>query len=299
MKETRTPTGAVVVGADGSAGSRLALDWAVEEASRSGRPMHVVTAWTVPGGLVAPEVLGPGTMPDLALPLQDAVRRAGELAPTVRVTTQVVGPSASAALVDASHGANCVVLGSRGHGRMPAALLGSTSLQVATHAACPVVVVRELCPHPDALPRIVVGVDGSEVSADAVGYAFAQASIRGLGLTVVHAWHLQTVEATPAAGAVPLPPGSPDLWQQAVEEEYAVTSESLAGWREKYPDVDVRTHVVRQHPVDALVSESRTAEMVVVGSRGRGGFAALLLGSVSQSLLARAHCPVAVVRPHR
>lgn len=291
LRHDTAPAGAVVVGFDGSAPSELALDWAVDEAVRSGRPLHLVTAWAIPYSMPAPLAVDPRTIPDPDEPLRQALERVKERAPQLAVTTEDGGPSAAVALIEASRTAQCVVVGTRGHRPVQGALLGSTSLQVSTHAHCPVVVVRELHPRPDVHPRVVVGVDGSEVSRDAIGYAFAQASERGIGLTIVHAWTAQYIE-----GATTGQSGE-DAWQRVVEEEYAVTSESLAGWAERYPDVDVRTHVVRQHPVDALVSESRTAELLVVGSRGRGGFRGLLLGSVGQGVLPRAHCPVAVVRP--
>ena len=74
-------------------------------------------------------------------------------------------------------------------------------------------------------------------------------------------------------------------------------AESLAGWREKYPDVDVRELVLQEFPVESLIAQSAGAALMVVGSRGKGGFTGLLLGSVSQGVLRGAHCPLAVVRP--
>ena len=170
--------------------------------------------------------------------------------------------------------------------------MGSVSVQVAAHAHCPVVVVHALpTPAPEAAP-VVVGVDGSDSSTDAIAYAYEQASSRGVGLTVVHAWWLgwpDYVEITSASAVWAID------WRAVAQEEEAVVAESLAGWQEKYPDVTVRRHSVRQLPVEALVDESRKACLVVVGTRGRGGFAGLLLGSVSQGVMHRAHCPVAIV----
>ncbi len=286
------PSNAVVVGVDGSPTSALALDWAVDEASRRRLALHLVNAWFLRYAQASPMLVAPLDIPDPEALLRDAVARVATLAPGLRVSTEYADSPAAAALVVASATADSVVVGSRGHGTIGRAIVGSTSMQVATHAACPVVVVREVPRVLDAIPRVVVGVDGSAVSTEAVAYAFAQASMRGLGLTVVHAWHLDAVGGVVAAAR-----SSETEWQRLVQEEYALTSESLAGWCEKYPDVDVRNHVVRQHPVDALVSESRSAELVVVGSRGHGGFRGLLIGSVSQGVLHRVHCPVAVVRP--
>jgi nucleotide-binding universal stress UspA family protein len=148
--------------------------------------------------------------------------------------------------------------------------------------------VPEILPH---RPGVVVGVDGSPGSGDAIGQAFLQAAERALPLTVVHAWQ---VDLAPA-GELAL---DRENARRAVgEAARAVTAESIAGWGEKYPDVVVRPHVLDAHPVDALIEHSRGAELVVVGSRGRGGFRGLLLGSVSQGVLHHAHCPVMVVRP--
>ena len=210
----------------------------------------------------------------------------------MQVTTEACRGQAAAALVEVSARADTVVVGSRGRGSVGAAVAGSTSLQVAAHASCPVVVVRTLSTATPTLSRVVVGVDGSPVSSEAIGYAFAQASQREVGLTVVHAWDVEFVEGAIAVAS------TSDLWKRLGDEERALTAESVAGWAEKYPDVDVRTHVVRGHPVDVLVSESEGAELVVVGSRGRGGFSGLLMGSVSHGVLHRAQSPVAVVRPH-
>jgi nucleotide-binding universal stress UspA family protein len=112
-----------------------------------------------------------------------------------------------------------------------------------------------------------------------------------VGLTVVHTWWLDFV-----GGGVS---GVPDEQERrmAIDEERAVAAEAVAGWGEMFPDVDVRQHVLAGHPVESLVSHSKGAELLVVGSRGRSGFSGMLLGSVSQAVLQHAHCPVAVVRP--
>jgi nucleotide-binding universal stress UspA family protein len=183
------------------------------------------------------------------------------------------------------------VVGARGRGALATALLGSTSVDVAAAARCPVVVVREL-PTPGATPaRVVVGSDGSELSAAAIGEAFAQADARGLDLTVVQAWYLDTTTGGLAALSVE------SVRREVAQAEQAVAAEAVAGWREKYPDVRVHVHVLQGHPVQAVVEHSKGAELVVVGSRGRGGFGGLLLGSVSQGVLHHAHCPVMVVHP--
>jgi nucleotide-binding universal stress UspA family protein len=124
----------------------------------------------------------------------------------------------------------------------------------------------------NAVGPVVVGVDGSAGSGAAVGFAFEEAARRGTGLTAVHAW-----------GALE-------------GAESRVLSESLAGWSQRYPEVAVRQELVRGRPAAALIEQSRSAQLVVTGARGRGSFAGLLLGSVSQAVLHHAECPVVVVR---
>ena len=125
-----------------------------------------------------------------------------------------------------------------------------------------------------------------------MAYAVAQAAQRNSDLTVVHAWDVGLVQGTLALNA-PI-----EVWEGFEDERITLTAEAAAGWAETYPDVAINPRAVRGRPVDALVEASANAELLVVGSRGRGGFLGLLLGSVSRPVLHLAHCPVAVVRPH-
>lgn len=295
---TMTP-GSIVVGVDGSGSSEAALDWAILQAARRHRPLHLLYAlgvdYTVATALLnSPESrMAAGRLDDEALDdvLLEACRdRAAQLAPALEVTGETVSGQAGQALVSRSEQASTVVTGARGRSGWRAAVLGSVSLQVAMHAHCPVVVVRSHPQPDDITPRIVVGIDGSAASMPALQFAFEQADSSDAGLTVVHAWWLDY-----AAGAVRIV-GYPDVRDELVEQQRLLVAESLAGWREKYPDVNVREHLLRAHPVEALVDHSVGAELVVVGSRGRGGFTGLLLGSVSHGVLQRSLCPVAVVR---
>ncbi|WP_189226392.1 universal stress protein, partial [Saccharothrix coeruleofusca] len=130
---------------------------------------------------------------------------------------------------------------------------------------------------------VVVGVDGSPVSEQAVAFAFEQASSRAAPLTALIAW-------------TDLPTGGVD-WARVEQERRRLLAERLAGWQEKYPDVRVTRVVVRDRPVRALLAAARGARLLVVGSRGAGGFQGMLLGSTSQALVSHAPCPLAVVRP--
>ena len=295
MSNKPVPRGAVVVGVDGSPSSDLALDWAVKECARRGLPLHIIHAF--PHGYPMTNTgigYSTGSVRQRADSVRtDAIVRAHRANPELVTTWSDPALGAAPALVSASDSADTVVVGasSRNAGGL---LLGAISVQVAAHARCPVVVVHDTSATsaPEGAP-VVVGVDGSALSKNAIAYAYAQASARGVGLTVVHGWWLEYVEGSSTSTI-----WSVD-WQKFAEEEQALVAESLAGWQEKYPDVEVRRHSVRGVPVEALVRQSENACLVVVGTRGRGGFAGLLLGSVSQGVMHKAHCPVAIVRGPR
>lgn len=289
---TATTTPSIVVGVDGSDSSRQALDWAVEEAMRRRHPLDLLCAWHSDYAAETVAPLVPSIEDECRSVVDSAAAHARTAASGLDVRTSIVHAQAASALIAASRHADTVVVGSRGLGAVKEALLGSTSMQLAAHASCPVVVVRGDIARQDGARRIVVGVDGSELSVEATGYAFAQASQRGLGLTVLHAWNPNVYTSGVAVGVLV------EAWDELEAEQALIASEAIAGWTEKYGDVDVRTHVIQGRPADILVDASESAELVVVGSRGRGGFRGLLLGSVSRNVLHRAHCPVAVVRPY-
>lgn len=292
MSTKPVPPGSIVVGVDGSEASDLALDWAVADASRRGLPLHVIHAFAYgyPLTNVGIEYSMEGLRQLADGVRKDAISRVRKTNPDLVITWSEPLVGAAPALVGASQTADTVVVGARGRSATRDLIMGSVSMQVATHASCPVVVVHDK-PAPDSSrASVVVGVDGSALSTKAIAYAYEQAASRGVGLTVVHAWWLEYAEGAPASASWD------NDWQQFAEEERALVAESLAGWQEKYPDVVVRRHSVRGLPVEALVRQSETACLVVTGTRGRGGFAGLLLGSVSQGVMHRAQCPVAIVR---
>ncbi|KWX01121.1 hypothetical protein TH66_06205 [Carbonactinospora thermoautotrophica] len=295
MTTSRAGGKPITVGVDESEPAELAVRWAIQEARRRHRPVRIVHAYEWQA--FHPWLYGvPGTVPaiDLRERAERLVRQAEEQVAQagVAVTGRIVDGFPVPVLLEESRTAEMVVVGSRGLGGVGSLLIGSTGVELAARAACPVIVVRETG-NPDA-EGVVVGVDGSELSEAALEFAFRAASLRGTPLTVIHAWQ------TPVLAAYA---GMPSLWvpefdeQAFAEEAQLALAESLAGWREKYPDVAVTPELVRAHAADALVHASRNAQLVVVGSRGRGGFRGLLLGSVSQHVLHHAHCPVAVVRP--
>jgi len=293
---TRPP---IVVGTDGSAASIAALAWAAQEAARRALPLHVVHAWSVP---LPPVAMGPAIMH----PSDDQLRQAAQAVldhavETVRVTSPDVeivptlssGPPVSILLATAEDAA-MVVVGRSGLDSFSEFFLGSISMQVVTHAACPVAVIGEpeedVDPGPDT-GRVVVGIDGSELSVDAAGVAFDEASTRSVGLTLLHVWN------TPAYDASGVVMPSTLMLEEAQQDELRAMAETVNGLQEKYPDVRVEKRLAQGKPGKVLTDASRGAELVVVGSRGHGGFAKLMLGSTSHTLLHHSHCPVLVVRP--
>lgn len=288
MSTTADTSHPIVVGVDESPQSRVALDWAIDEAQRRELPLELVHAQPMP--LRGPAVETAFTRPGVDAVLEQATDRVRQLSPHTKVVASGGHGSAAPMLVDASRDAAMVVVGARGRGALRSAMLGSTSLDVAAHAHSPVVVVRELSQVLPDHPGVVVGIDGSQLSEAALGEAFHQADARGLPLTVVHAWFLDY------AGTGLSVLATEQQMRELAGEEQSLAAEAIARWSARYPAVDVRTHVLNAHPVQALVDHSKGADLLVVGSRGRGGFGGLVLGSVSQGVLHHAHCPVMVVR---
>jgi nucleotide-binding universal stress UspA family protein len=191
------------------------------------------------------------------------------------------------ALVDASRTAALVVVGARGHGVLSRAGVGAVAMQVVTHARCPVLVVgHESAPAGGG--RVVVGVDGSKASLKALGVAFDEAALTGASLDVVHAWQ-------------PRGAGDPTLsasssWSGYEAELEASVDRALGTRRTTHPDVKVEHEVVDGDPSKALVDRSEGAALLVVGSRGSGGFDGLHVGSTALQLMGRSQAPILVVR---
>ncbi|WP_028803732.1 universal stress protein [Streptomyces sp. 142MFCol3.1] len=288
-------SGLVVVGVDGSASSLAAVETAAGEARLRGAGLRVVHAFLWPAMHVplGPSPLGPpegGIRNMVERLVAEAVARARETAPDVDVGHAVVTGEPLTVLEAQSRAAELVVVGSRGMGGFVGLLVGSTAVHLAAHARCPVLVVRE---QTSADGPIVVGVDGSAAGERAVEFAFAEAALRRAPLVALHAWTTWNAPM-PAPQEASEPYANPAGALSGEEER--LLSEALAGHRERYPDVVVEHRVVHGRTRETLIEASRSAQLVVVGARGRGGFAGLLLGSVSQALLHHGRCPVAVVR---
>jgi nucleotide-binding universal stress UspA family protein len=289
----------IVAGVDGSPHSVRALGWAAREASARGCPLRIVHAflwpmYDVPLGSALDGPLDTAMHAAADGVLSDAVARARRAAPGLEVSAELTLGGATSALVDASHEASLVVVGHRGRGGLAGLLVGSVGVQTAAHAHCPVIVVRD-GGHADipgpATGHVVVGVDGSDMSSLAVDFAFAYAALHRLGVLAVHAHHLPTSTAPdyPRAATYPV---------DARGRPSRLLADALNRLRDRYPEVAVRQKVIHAAPADALLASSGGAALTVVGSRGRGGFTGLLLGSTSQDVLHHATGPVAVVRAH-
>lgn len=281
----------VVVAVDGSESALRATRWAADEARRRGRALRIVHAyqWPPVGG------------PTFALfeTGLDAVRVAAEavvreaLATVadsgLRCETEVILGSPVQMLRSESERAALLVLGSRGRGGFSGLLAGSVTVALAAHGHCPVAVIRD---EPQADGPVVVGVDGSPASEAAIGFAFEEAALRGVELVAVLAWTDSVFPVGPDGIQYPVID-----WTPFAEQAEELLGERLAGWTEKYPEVVVRRRIERDRPATALLDAAHGAQLLVVGSRGRGGFAGLTLGSVSQAMLHHAPCPVVVARP--
>ena len=287
-------SGAVVAGVDGSPSSMSAAEAAAEEAGLREAPLRLVHAYhwpTAPVGgarlVYEPDVDALRGMAERFM--ADAASRARAVAPDIEITTDLLWGEALKVLVRLSHRAALIVVGSRGLGSFTGLLLGSVAVHLVAHTHCPVQVVRGR-PHPAG--GVLLGIDGSPAAQPSVDFAFDEAALRGCGVIAMHAWSGWSTPAQP-----PQDSSMPYAYEPGMlrDGEERLLAEALAGSREERPDVPVERRTVERRPREALIEASRTARLLVVGARGRGGFAGLLLGSVSQAALHHAACPVVVV----
>jgi nucleotide-binding universal stress UspA family protein len=288
----------IVVGVDGSTSARHAALWAAGVAARRHHPLRLVFAcdsyaFGYAGGLAPPQSYFDELQAAGELLLSDVETEIRRSHPglEIAVEQQTAGPIPI--LIEQSVGARLLVLGSRGSGGFHGILAGSTAVALVAHGHCPVAVVRGA--EPDAVPPaegpVVVGVDGSANSDAAVASAFDEASWRGAELVALHSWLEYTSDTA-------LPRRFDAEWAQLEQREEELLAERLAGWQEKYPDVAVRRVITQGRPVKRLLEHAVGAQLIVVGSRGHGGFSGMLLGSTSQALIYHAPCPLLVVRPN-
>jgi len=272
----------IVVGFDGSPSSQNALRWAAREADLRDAELAIVYVYDRHRHEV--RETSAATAEAIAGAVIDAAAAtATQVAPGVRLNRMPLYGTAAPTLINAADRDSTIVVGNRGRGGFRSLLLGSVSEEVATHAAGPVVVVRG---RPDPDGPVVVGVDGSAGDGDALGAAMAEADVRHAPVIAIF--------AHPRLDPTVVPKGPPYVQDDVDRRE--IFGSVLQPWRERFPAVKVDLTLVEGAAATALIDATATAQLVVVGSRGRGGFAGLRLGSVGRHVLHHAHCPVMVVR---
>jgi nucleotide-binding universal stress UspA family protein len=278
----------IIVGYDKSPDAVAAVAWALDEAARTGATVEFLYAIEWPSWAPASATMpAPPHWPDGEFDrtvkgmLDDAVVSAKHTHPDVRTAVTVVTDGAAHTLIERSAGAGLVVLGSHGHS-LVVGLLGSISIAVSAHAHSPVVVVRG---EPRTTGPVVVGVDDSPSARAALLFAAGQARSRKAPLRIIRAW-------APVTG---IWEDSPIVTAAVAPEERQEFDELVAELSQEHPDLEISAEAVVQHPAAALTEASAAAQLVVVGTRGRGAVRGMLLGSVSQHLLRHSAVPVAVV----
>jgi nucleotide-binding universal stress UspA family protein len=282
----------LIVGVDGSAPSDAALRFACGQAVARRLPLLILHAWQPYPAYASGTMMGPGALTPTPVEMGDVGRQvldaatkiADEFGSGLIHVDRLVEGAAPGALIEASEGALLVVVGGRDRARHEPGWLGPVPLRLVAGSHCPVLVVPSQA---NLIGDVVVGVDGSEMAADALGFAYEQASRQGSSLTAMYAFAMNadprgldtSLVADPRANA------------------HRQLRETLSGWCEKYPDVAVSSVVTDELPLPALRAASATASLVVVGSHGRGFFLRHVIGSVSSALLRVSDCPVAVIGP--
>lgn len=289
----------VVVAVDGSEASKQAVRWAANTANKRGIPLRLASSYTMPQflyaeGMVPPQELFDDLQAEALEKIDEARAIAHEVAPDIKIGHTIAEGSPIDMLLEMSKSVTMIVMGSRGLGGLSGMVMGSVSGAVVSHAHCPVVVVREdsSVNEDNKYGPVVVGVDGSEVSQRATEMAFAEAHARGAELIAVHTWMDMQVQASLAGLAA-----AQQQWDEVEREQTELLIERIQPLADQYPDVPVKKVITRDRPVRALAETSEGAQLLVVGSHGRGGFKGMLLGSTSRALLQSAPCPMMVVRP--
>lgn len=300
MSRTLRMAGPVLVGVDGSDGAKAATLWGVQAAERHSTSLVLLHALGIPDLYAGPTVPPTDELLHKVRVRGDAILREAtgfattESADGAVLDSRLVDDSPARALLDAAGSARLIVLGAAEHSRLVGALLGgSVTVALAGHASCPVVSVRGVnwdVPASNRRP-VVVGVDGSDSAGLAVTAAFAEASTLRADLVAVH-----VQRDFPGSYAAGDPAGNfPEESGNAAG--HRLLAEQLATARDTYPEVNAHQIVARDDPRRELLRWSRKAQLIVVGSRGLGGFRELFLGSTGQALIHHAACPVLIARP--
>ncbi|WP_078312539.1 MULTISPECIES: universal stress protein [unclassified Mycobacterium] len=290
MREITQKPG-VVVATDGSPEASAAVRWAAKHAAMRRDRLTIVT-------VVTREYLyirDPDTQErvhqwqrhhgeEVLRRAQHTAEQAVGIGALPEIRTELEFGKPVPVLVDMSKDVRTIVVGRRGLGTFDRLVMGSVSSGLVHYAHAPVAVVHDV-PELDRSDPVIVGIDGSPVSEPAIALAFDEASHRKVPLVAMHAW-VDVLDTAPEFD-----------WHEEREHANELLGERLAGWQERYPDVSVVRKLVKGNPSRWLIEHSGHAQLVVLGSHGRGGFAGMFLGSVSRSVVQAAHSPVVVVRP--
>lgn len=281
----------IIVGVDGSSGSKLALHWALDDATVRKAPVHVICCHRRPLSMRWEDLhandddgLARGVRQVAHEVVEKALEHARGIAPELEVTGEAVDGHAADVLVDRSTGAAAVAVGSRQLKALGSAVLGSVGAGLAARAHSPVVVVRGPAGLAAEHPAVVVGVDGTDATEPALAFGFDHASRHEVPLRAIMCWRPDPL-ATMQWRAEPPAPERAEEW----------LAETIAAWRQRYPDVTASGAVIRDQPVPGLVAQSAAEHLLVVRSRARHALSGTVLGSVAQGVLHHATCPVAVL----
>ena len=315
----------IIVGVDGSANSQCALRWAIRHAQLTSAEIRLVAAYTVPGvnmsqaDIVYPADFDTAIKRSVQQLVDDSAKTVTDA--SVPVSTVIFPGDASGVLVDNSKNADLAVIGARGRGGFAGRLLGSVALAMPAHAHCPTVVIPSTWPdrplpekplpidlpvrsseaqtaaadsgdiRPDFTGEVVAAIDPFETDGPVLREAALQARIYGLPL------HLVGITATHILSPEWMP--SETHLEKMYDEAVTSREEAVASLKEEFAEVEVRWSIFDAPSTEVLISATYTAELMMLGSRGRGGFVSTLLGSTSQSVLSHAVCPTRVVRVAR
>lgn len=284
-------TSSVVVGTDGSEESLRAVEWAAIEAVWHGVPLRIVSAPAMPSRVRAydtfPHTVASALRDMSARALAEAINRAAEVTNGLLIDTDLLTGQPAAAVSGSGAGAQMLVVGARGAGGFPTMLLGSVSRYSATHAACPVIVVR---PENRSVTReVAVGLRDRDDTSRTLAFAFEEAALRDAALVAVHSCYL-----SPSALGGPACSKAAAYAEQASAGVSRELADAMGRWQDKYPAVPVRLDVMHEHPARMLTSYSERADLVVIGRRG-GQVTGPAIGAIQHAVLHHARGPVAVV----
>lgn len=300
------PQDAVVVGVMGGDLDDTCLAWAAGAAQRTGRPLHLVHARedvmsasslvsfsgiepALIGGFAFSDFLDPSQALEQDSVLMEILAGARQRWPDLDITGSGPIGRRERVLVEASEDAYMIIVGApkrRGLQRF----LERPSMAVAMHAACPVVIIVPAGVRVEPQGPVIAAVDGSEHSRYALERAFIVARTRGERLVVVTTWAIEVLD-----GAVLTTYGT-DAWTAVEEGHRAMVQSMIDPLAAQYPDVEIEVRVIRGHPAHVITELSDEAGLLVLGSRGRGGFRGMLLGSVTHEVIETATCPVLIAR---